>query len=246
MDRLAPQEAADAIECFGAVQLVGLQELTDVVVVDAHGGHLHRAHVHRLERDAEHGVVGQDHALPGEAHLRLLAGERDGAFDALRDAHAAVVADRLFQRDGDLAGEPLLRVDLDFAAFDARAHRALIRTHQAVQILMRIEIVGEAHRDVLRRPLHRPHLRQLEGFARGNFDLLIAVLGHPDRLAVPGYFDCLRLLLAKDAAHREVVALALGVVLPDDAERVIREFRQHHLLHSIHILHVRGHHRARQ
>ena len=99
-DGPAPEIATHTAKLLVAVELIGLQELADVVLINAKRRHPHRAHVHGLERDAQHLVVREDDALAGKADLWLLADEGGALLEPLRHTPALGIANTGLDGDG--------------------------------------------------------------------------------------------------------------------------------------------------
>ena len=129
-------------------EIVHLQELRDVLLEYLERRHLHGARAHRFERHGERLRVRQDHAAADEAHLRLrvLEFELELAFADERLAGAAL--DRRFERERDFAREVLVHVEREHVAVDARRELALRQTHEALELLLGVECVGELHLDL--------------------------------------------------------------------------------------------------
>ena len=215
-DRLAPQEAADPTDLVVAVQRVDLQELRDVVVVDAGRHDTYRTNADGLERHRQNFAVRKDHALADEAHLRLRARERQGARHLLAERLTARVANAGLERHRHFTLQIAFRVDRHEVVVDLRRELDLGReAHESAQILPFAERIGKADQDLATSGgVDGLGFGDQERTARRHIDRLFARRARADGLAVPLHGDGLGLRLTFEPQRGEAMGESVAVVGP--------------------------------
>ena len=204
--------------------------------------HRDRAQVHRLDRDGEAGGGRHDDALAREAHRGLeqleLHGELAGLLHPVAEhvAHARLDPHRL------LAAPALRAVDLETAPVGHEAKVVAVPDpDEALQVLARLEGIGEAQLDVRLRGDDHARLVHGERVEPRHRDLPRLLAVHPDGAAVPAQAEGGGRLRALDPAHGEGVDPTVRLVGPGDGQLAAGEGRPQHLLDPGGLLDVGGH-----
>ena len=203
--------------------------------------------VGRLDRHGEPVRPRQHHPAPGEAHTGLHVDKGHLGLAALIEPLAPGAEHALFDHDIQGPDDAFGGDDAECVARHLEGETLFAQAHQAAQVLVRVERVGETHERVLAVFRLGAHAGDQEGVLRRDADIPSASRRDPDAPAVPAQPDDLVLLRQPGhALHGEVVADTVLLVPPADLQSGSVLLGAQNALHGLGFREVGGRDRSGQ
>ena len=223
-----------------AIQLVRLQELTDVVLENLECRDAHRADTHGFERDLKHGVVRQNNAFASEAHLWPLPFKCDRALKHFLEAVAVAVSYAGLEDERGAAFETGFGIDLEDIPLDARRMPARGESDEPAEVLPRVEPIREIDLNVWLLLAHRLNACDLENSFGGDVDVPPPAVVYANGRAIPLEPNCLGFALSGDGPYVELVGFAFAEVAPCNGSLLAKEACDEHLFDVIGVFCIRS------
>ena len=239
---LLPNNAPHPVEVAVPVDIVDLQELSDVRFADVPGLDHDGPQVDDLDRNRETLGGWQNNGVIGKSNLRFERLEVNFRVDGLGKLKTKEATEFLGDRDRLGITPPTGGMNAqDVAIGDGTDARGLPgKFDQVREVLIGFNRIGEANLDVRIVALNRLDLQDAKITHGGHGDGVDTTLGRTNRRAIPRQDDGRGVRLPHDPQHVEGVEAQVGLMLPGNIEPLRILSGGEHRFHIFIVGHICG------